>query len=96
MRGISWLRTHLDAFGDDVARGFHDLYTWVDREGREVWYYISHPGKLVDLIWDDLISKLEGDAWNVGDKLGKFLLSLILHNIKRFALLVEDIVHAVL
>jgi hypothetical protein len=90
------LRVALDKFSSATARGFDDLYHWINKEGREVFYYITHPAKLVDLIWDDILAKLEREAWTVGERLGKFFMSLILHNLKRFMLLLEDILHAAL
>lgn len=73
-----------------------DAWTWIKHEGATAWYYISNPAKLVDLIWLYLIAKLEREAWIIGSLLGKFFLSLIIHNLKRLALLIEDILNAVL
>jgi hypothetical protein len=73
-----------------------NAWKWIKTDGATVFYYISHPDKLIDLIWLYLIAKLEREAWNVGALLGKFFLSLILHNVKRLALLIEDIINAVL
>jgi hypothetical protein len=69
---------------------------WITHEGALVLYYITHPEKLADLLWAHLIAKLEREAWTVGALLGRFFLSLIIHNLKRVALLIEDILDAVL
>jgi hypothetical protein len=69
---------------------------WITHEGAIVWFYVSHPDKLTDLLWQHLIAKLEREAWNVSALLGKFFLSLVIRNLKRLALLIEDILDAVL
>jgi hypothetical protein len=69
---------------------------WIDNEGRIMWHYLTHPADLVNLIWDYLIVKTEHEAWNISGKLGKFFVSLFAHNMKRFLLLIEDIIHAAL
>lgn len=73
-----------------------DAWHWITHEGATAWAYISNPVKLVDLIWTFLLAKIEAEAWNIGSLLGKFFLSLIIHNLKRVALLIEDILDAVL
>ncbi len=90
---LNWVIIHVY---DPLARDISHALAWIFREGRIVYYYITHPGKLIDLVWDDIIAKLESEAWNVGARLGRFFLGLVLHNIKRFALLLEDIIMAVL
>lgn len=68
---------------------------WIAHEGSIIWHYISHPADLVDLIFDPLIAKIEAEAWDIGGKLGKFFLSLIIKNVAQFARLIEDIIDAV-
>lgn len=84
----------------DVYKPLFDFITqawhWITHEGAVVFYYISHPAALVELIWDELVAKLEAEAWNIGSKLGKFFVSLIVHNLQRFVLLLEDILSALL
>ncbi len=79
-----------------LYRSLLAVWHWINHEGSILWYYITHPDKLVDLVWDALIAKLETEAWNIGGKLGRFSLALIVHNLRRFLLLLEDIVNAVL
>lgn len=83
----------------DIWRPLHDsllaAWHWILNEGHLVYFYITHPDKLVDLIWDWLIQKLEKEAWNVGRKLGRFFLALIIHNLRPFVNLVEDILNAI-
>jgi hypothetical protein len=89
-----WLKEHAD-WTITVAHALEDAYRWINHEGYEVYHYISHPSLLVNLIWNDIIAKLETEAWTVAEKLGKFFLSLIYKNLKRFVLLIEDIFDAV-
>jgi hypothetical protein len=109
----------LDAFGDDVAKGFYHLYrvlipgilawirkeildpllravAWIAHEGATIWHYISNPGDLVDLIWDDIIGHLEQHAVDTAEKLGKWLFTLITKNAAEFAKMIEDILDAIL
>jgi len=90
---IKWVVTHVY---DPLLRFISTAWQWITHEGTTLWYYLTHPDELVSLLWTSLLAKLEADAWNAGQLLGRFLLSLVLHNVKRFALLIEDIVMAVL
>lgn len=86
----------LEHYLDEAFRAVKDAYDWINKEGYLVYYYITHPEKLVLLLWDALIANLEATAWDTAGKLGKFFLSLILKNRRRFIDLIEDILHAVL
>jgi len=69
---------------------------WIAREGNTMWHYFTHPGRLVDLIYDYIVAKIETTAWNTAEKLGKFFISLFAHHMKRFLELIEDVIHATL
>lgn len=90
---LKWVRDHvwvpLKAFIDGILKWIHD-------RGEVLWFYITHPDKLASLIFDALIALLERTAWDVGGKLGKFFLALIIHNLRHFVSLIEDILMAVL
>ncbi len=75
-----------------ITKAWH----WITHEGSIVWFYITHPEKLVDLVWDYLIAKLEREAWRTADLLGRFLIALIVRNLRHFVLLIEDILDAIL
>jgi len=79
-----------------LSRSLVAVWHWLRHEGSILWFYITHPGKLVDLIWEALILKLEQDAWKTTSLLGGFFLGLFVHNMKRVALLLEDMINAVL
>lgn len=90
---LRWVVLHI---WDPLFRDVTTALQWIFRNGRILWYYITHPDKLIDLVWDALLAKLEREAWVVGHKLGQFFLGLVLHNITRFALLLEDIIVALI
>jgi hypothetical protein len=85
----------VEAHARHVADNFIAVYRWINHEGWLVFHYISHPSLLVELIWRDIILKLEHEAWNVAEVLGRFFLSLIVRNLKHFVMIVEDIFDAV-
>jgi len=88
-----WVIVHVwTPLKNDFLQAWH----WITTNGALVLFYITHPDKLAALIFDSLIHLLEREAWNVAPVLGKFFLALILHNAKRFLILLEDIVSAVL
>lgn len=69
---------------------------WITHEGSIVWNYFTHLASFAQLLMPWLIAELERVAWDAGKKLGTFFFSLIIHNIVRFANLMESIVDAVL
>lgn len=79
-----------------LDRSLLAAWHWIGHEGSILWFYITHPEKLVDLIWEAIIVRLERDAWSLGQRLGTFFFALIWHNLKRAVLLLEDILTAVL
>lgn len=89
---LQWVIVHVY---DPLARDFLRAWNWITTRGEEVFYYISHPDKLAALIFDNLLALLEREAWSVGNKLGSFFLSLVIHNLQRFVTLLEDILMAV-
>lgn len=86
----------IDAFAVSVAGKLIDVYRWINKYGSVLVDWILHPSNLVDFIWDDIIAKLEREAWDVTEKLGKFFLSLIFKNIPTLIKVLEDILDAVL
>src|SRR5712692_1859202 len=75
---IKWTVVHIY---DPLFRSLALAWHWIQHEGTILWFMITHPDKLVDILWDALIAKLEADAWNVGAKVGGFLFALIMHNL---------------
>jgi len=69
---------------------------WIEHEGAIVWHYISHPATLVDLIYNDIIRKIEATAWDTAKLLGRFTVALIYHNLEKFLTLMEDVLDAIL
>jgi hypothetical protein len=71
---------------------WHDLLKW----GWTAWWWITHPESLAGFLFWHIIRWLEFFAWEAGKQLGTFGLSLVRHNLRRFLILIEDIVSAVL
>lgn len=89
----SWVQRDIWApLKRQADRIWHDLIQW----GYTAWYYITHPDKLAALVGPALVAWLEGEAWSLGGKLGTFFVALFVRNLRRVALLVEDILHAAL
>lgn len=99
-----WVAALFDAFRrwviedvwSPIWRTLAPAWRWITHEGLALWNLVMHPGLLVDWIWEHLLAKIEREAWNAGRLLGRFFLSLIVHNVKTFAVLIEDIVDAIL
>lgn len=89
-----WYRKYVAWVEKYILGPLHTAIKWILNEGATLWYYIQHPGKLVDLIWDSVLSKFESDGTNVAEKLGTFFTKLILKNVKWLLAIVEDIIHA--
>ena len=81
---------------DPIWRTLSQAWHWVTHEGDTLWHYLTHIGEFVDLFWDALLIKIEREAWNAGKLLGRFFISLIVHHVRMFATLIEDIVDAIL
>lgn len=75
-----------------ALRIWHDLTGWALTS---VWY-AAHPQQLADLLLMFLVNSLEARAWQVARSLGTFTLALMTANLRRVALLVEDVLTAVL
>ncbi len=72
------------------------ILAWITHEGSTMWHFFTHLAAFAELLFWHLVTALEAHAWDAGKYLGEFFLALIVHNIRRFALLVETIIDAVL
>jgi len=72
------------------------VFGWIDGIGAKMWHYFTHLADFAELLFMFLVLSLEKHAWDIGALLGKFFLSLMVHNVVRFATLVETIIDAVL
>jgi hypothetical protein len=84
-----WIFVHL-------LKPLLDAWKWISHEGATLWHYITHPDLLAAYLYDHIIRRLEQLAWQTARKLGTFFLALIIHNLRQFLVLIEDIIHAVL
>lgn len=98
------LTANLDALAEAVRQAGLALYRhaeavlrfWVPHFAVYAWWWVTHPDQLADSLFWYLIRWLEQRAWTVARYLGEFTLALVMHNMRRLALLAEDILHAVL
>lgn len=70
---------------------YADLLKW----GYTAFWFITHPAALAERLIFDIANSLEKHAWQLGGKLGTFLLSLVARNIPKLAALIEEIITAV-
>jgi hypothetical protein len=93
-RGILvWVVLHVLLFLFNILR---TAVTWIASRGDSMWHYFTHLDEFALLLFWHIITSLETLAWDAGARLGKFFLSLIVHNLTRFVTLVESIVDAIL
>lgn len=90
---LKWVNVHVLRY---LYRLVKPAVDWVAHEGASVWHYFTHPDKFAEFLFWHLVAMLERQAWNAGKRLGRFFLALIVHNVVKFATLVESIVDAVL
>lgn len=84
-------------FGENVLHAFSDIFNyWIPKVAWPAFWYVTHPDELASVLFWYLIKWLERRAWTAAKYLGEFALALILRNVHRIALLVEDILAAVL
>jgi hypothetical protein len=91
-----WIPGILAWINRDILDPLLKAVAWIAHEGAILWGYITHPGTLVTLIWDSLWANVEAEAWDLGDKLGRFAVALVWKNIDKFITLMEDILDAIL
>jgi hypothetical protein len=89
----SWVVVHIYR---PLLRSLTLAWHWIEHEGATVWFYISHPDKLAAFLFWHIVDALENNAWGAARRLGRFVMALFLANARRVALLLEDIVHAIL
>lgn len=77
---------------DFAAMLWDNLKKW----GFTAWWWITHLPSLAEAMIMHIVTSIERHAWEIAGMLGKFFLSLIVRNLKRFATLLEDIITAVL
>ena len=80
---------------DEIYRALRDGYDWINNEGHEVYYYITHPAQLIDRLWDPLWAKAESEIVNVAERAGKFVIAFVLKNVGTVVRIAEDIIDAV-
>jgi hypothetical protein len=69
---------------------------WIPHYAYQAWWYATHPDALASILLWHIIKYLEKYAWTAARYLGQFALALVLHNARRLAALIEEILTAVL
>lgn len=90
---LAWVVTHVLLY---LLAKIVSALDWILSAGDTMWHYFTHLAEFAELLFAFLVKSLEAHAWEVGKLLGEFFLALIVHNMVRFARLVEDIIVAVL
>jgi hypothetical protein len=85
---LKWINTH-------IITPLLNAVRWIAHEGATMWNYFTHPALFAQFLFGYLIAELERLAWATAKKLGTFFLALIIHNLRTFVMLVEDIFNAV-
>ena len=92
----------------DVATGAHILGSavwnqldkiltyYIPTFAMTAWWWVTNPDSLALVMLWHLLKWLEHYAWTAAQYLGEFAFALFLRNIKRFALLIETIITAVI
>lgn len=90
---VGWAQRDIyDPLKSYADRIWNDLVKW----GYTAWYWVTHPDKFAVLLFWPIIGLLNANAWDAARVLGEFLTALFLHNLRKVAMLLEDILHAVL
>lgn len=71
---------------------WHHLTQWA----HTAWWAVTHPAKLANLVFWDLVNLVQRNAWKLARQFGQWVTELVMANILRFVHLAEDIIAAVL
>lgn len=81
----------------EVVRLFTRILTYdIPHFAYTAWWWTTHPDQLASVLYWYLIGYLEERAWATAGYLGEFITALIARNLRRVALLIEDILHAII
>lgn len=86
----------VDNIWNPLFKSLTAAWHWLTHEGAMIWYYFTHLPAFAKLLLGYLLTEFEKQAWDAGKALGRFFLSLVVHNAVRFASLMEDIISAIL
>ena len=88
-----WVIEHVLLF---LFRILATVVSWIHGIGSAMWHYFTHLDEFALLLFWHIIAALETLAWDAAKRLGTFFLALVVHNIIKFATLIESVVDAVL
>lgn len=69
---------------------------WIPKYAITAWWWITHPDQLAEQLSLYVVKWLEREAWTIAPYLGKFLLALVVRNVKRWLPILESILAAIL
>lgn len=81
---------------DPLFKSLTTAWHWLTHEGATMWHYFTHLTEFAEVLFWHIVQSLEKHAWDAAKLLGEFFLSLVVHNIVRFATLMENVIDAVL
>lgn len=90
---LAWIIVHIII---PFTAKFASIFAWLGHEGAIMWHYFTNLEAFAELLFWYIVKSLESHAWDAAKLLGEFFLALLVHNLTRFARLLEDIIDAVL
>lgn len=91
------VRAAHDLFGTSVLGQLEKLITYyIPHFAITAWWWVTHPEQLARVLLWYLVHEMERQAWTIGKYLGEFVLAILAHNSRRVAILLEDIITAIL
>lgn len=88
-----WAYTHIV---HPIEVSLTAAWQWITKRGETLWYYLTHPDKLIDLLLPFLAGGISRASNNTLSAIGIVVTALVLHNIRRVLVILEDIIAAVL
>ena len=94
---VANLATLTHGWVSEVWKTFDLIITYyIPKYAMEAWWWVTTPLALSEVLLYYVLHWLEQEAWTVAQYLGEFALALVLRELKRFLLLAEAIVAAIL
>lgn len=69
---------------------------WIPHYAITAWWWVTHPDQLAQQLSLYTVKWLEQQAWTIAPYLGRFVLALIVRNVRRWLPVVEHIITAIL
>jgi hypothetical protein len=86
----------INSIWNPLFKSLTNAWHWLTHEGATMWHFFTNLAAFAELLFWHILHSLESHAWDAGKFLGDFFLALVVHNIVRFATLIESVIDAVL